>query len=108
MIARTTTGGITFLNKISNEMPKEYLLEQNYPNPFNQFSIINFKCSIGGNVSIVVYDLLGRQVKTLVNEYKQAGTYQVSFNADGLSSGVYFYQLRAGDFVATKKFILLK
>ena len=79
-----------------------------YPNPFNQSSIVNFKCSISGNVSIVVYDLLGREVKTLVNEYKQPGTYQVSFNAEGLSSGIYFYKLIAGDFSETKKMILIR
>ena len=71
-IMHTTTGGQSIVN-ISSEnelIPSEFKLSQNYPNPFNQLSIINLKCSIGGNVSIVVYDLLGREVKTLVNEYK--------------------------------------
>ena len=79
-----------------------------YPNPFNQSSIVNFKCSISGNVSIVVYDLLGREVKTLVNEYKQPGTYQVSFYAEGLSSGIYFYRIETNNFISTKKCVLLK
>ncbi len=100
---------------ISGEVPTDFALEQNYPNPFNPITTIQFQVpvchsGVGRNpvVTIKVFDLLGREVKTLVNEYKQPGTYQVSFNADGLSSGVYFYTMKAGDFVATKKFVLLK
>jgi len=109
-IMHTTTGGEPLLNvaNTGNEIPASYSLEQNYPNPFNQLSIINFKCSIGGYISIVLYDLLGKEVKTLVNEYKQPGTYQVSFNAEGLSSGIYFYKMTAGDFSETKKMILIR
>jgi len=99
---------ISFIPGSNINIPNDFSLEQNYPNPFNQLSIINFKCSIGGYVSIVVYDLLGREVKTLVNEYKQPGTYQVSFNAEGLSSGVYFYKMTAGEFSETKKMILIR
>ena len=91
-----------------NEIPETFALEQNYPNPFNQSSIINFKCSVSGIVSIVVYDLLGREVKTLINEYKQPGTYQINFNAEGISSGTYFYRMTAGNFSQIKKMILIK
>jgi len=96
------------IKRIASEIPKEFTLEQNYPNPFNQLSIINFKCSIGGYVSIVVYDLLGRKVRTLVNEYKQPGTYQVSFDAEGLTSGIYFYKMTAGEFTNIKRMVLIK
>jgi len=87
------------IKKISEEIPSDYALEQNYPNPFNSITTIQFKVppchsGVGRNPVVVirVYDLLGKEVKTLVNEYKQPGTYQVSFNMEGLSSGVYFLQ----------------
>jgi len=88
---------------------EDYRILNTYPNPFNQSSIVNFKCSISGNVSIVVYDLLGREVKTLVNENKQPGTYQVIFNAEGLSSGVYFIGLKTNNEIKDiRKIILMK
>ena len=108
IVLKTTNGGITGFKNESNEIASNFILEQNYPNPFNQLSIINFKCSIGCNVSIVVYDFLGREVKSLVNEYKQPGTYQVSYNAEGLTSGVYFYKMTAGEFSSTKKLVLIQ
>ena len=107
-IFKSTNGGNVFIQQIGNEIPSSFSLEQNFPNPFNQLSIINFKCSISGNVSIVVFDLLGKKVATLVNEQKQPGTYQVSFNAEGLTSGIYFYKMTAGDFSETKKLVLIK
>jgi hypothetical protein len=100
--------GVVSVKEENLTFPSKFYVYQNYPNPFNQLSIINFKCSIGGNVSIVVYDLLGSEVKTLVNEYKQPGTYQVNFNAEGLSSGIYFYKMTAGDFSETKKLVFVK
>ncbi len=121
-ILKTTTSGLTFIQPINTEIPASFSLGQNYPNPFNPVTNIEFQVpslsfpnvSIGGYplghpfVKLVVYDLLGREVKTLVNEYKQAGTYQVSFNAEGLSSGIYFYKMTAGDFSETKKLVLIK
>jgi hypothetical protein len=75
------------------EIPESFSLSQNYPNPFNQFTNINYKCSSGGMVKISVYDLLGKKVAELINEYKTAGAYTVNFNANGLTSGIYFCQL---------------
>ena len=85
-----------------------YRLFQNYPNPFNPSTKINYTVPKSGFVTIKVYDLLGREVTTLVNENKPVGNYNVEFNAGKLVSGVYFYRMNAGDFVQTKKLILLK
>ncbi len=91
-----------------NTFPKEYNLFQNYPNPFNPSTVISYQLAAGNQVSIKVYDLLGREVATLVNEKKPAGTFEVEFDGSNFSSGVYFYSLKAGDFLQTKKLILLK
>lgn len=91
-----------------NEIPSEFVLEQNYPNPFNQSTIINFQCAINEYVQLKIYDLLGREVATLVNEKLQPGSYQFTFNASGLTSGVYFYRLNSGSFAETKMMILTK
>ncbi len=109
-LLRTKTGGEinVGIKQISNEVPEEYYLEQNYPNPFNSMTNIQFQVASSKVVKLAVYDLLGRKVKTLVNEYKQAGIYQVSFNAEGLSSGVYFYRIEISNFTSTKKCVLLK
>jgi D-alanyl-D-alanine carboxypeptidase len=98
----------TSIRKVGFDIPSDFVLEQNYPNPFNLISNVKFQIINSGIVKIKVYDMLSREVKTLVNEYKQPGTYQVSFNAEGLSSGVYFYKMTAGDFSETKKLLLLK
>ncbi|MDP3583106.1 MAG: T9SS type A sorting domain-containing protein, partial [Ignavibacteria bacterium] len=89
-------------------IPHEYRLFQNYPNPFNPATTLRFAIPRNDFVSLKVYDILGREVTVLVNEEKTAGNYEVRFNGNKLSSGVYFYQLRAGNFVQTKKFLLLK
>ena len=95
-----------------NAKPVSYALNQNYPNPFNPATIIRYSLAKPGNVSVRVYDILGRVVATLVNEYQPIGTYEVNFNADmaryQLSSGVYFYTIDAGSFHAVKKMMLLK
>jgi large repetitive protein len=85
-----------------------YKLEQNYPNPFNPTTVIRYQIPSNSMVSIKVFDVLGNEVQTLVNEEKSQGSYQVQFNGAGLASGVYFYQLKAGDNVYTKKLMLLK
>jgi hypothetical protein len=85
-----------------------YALEQNYPNPFNPNTTINYQLPKSGLVTIKVYDMLGREIQTLVNENKPAGSYNVSFNASKLSTGVYIYRIVAGDYVASKKMTLLK
>jgi hypothetical protein len=85
-----------------------FSLKQNYPNPFNPVTTIAYTIKELGFVQIRVYDILGKEVSTLVNEEKPAGSYEVEFDASDLSSGIYFYQLKAGEFAATKKLILLK
>lgn len=91
-----------------NNIPIEYSLKQNYPNPFNPTTTIKY--SIGSNqfVKINVYDLIGNEVASLVNEQKTSGEYKVNFDASNLSSGIYFYQLKAGTFIQTRKMLLLK
>jgi len=83
-------------------------LSQNYPNPFNPTTKINFAIPKQGFVTMKIYDVLGREVRTLVNEVKQAGNYTVDFNAAEFASGVYFYKLTSGDFSDIKRMILVK
>ena len=97
------------------KIPYSYKLEQNYPNPFNPKTTIRYSIPANSFVTIKVYDILGQEIQTLLNERKSAGNYSFSFNADYLPSGVYFYRMqaipegsRAGDFISTKKFVLLK
>jgi hypothetical protein len=99
----------------SMEIPGSFVLEQNYPNPFNPSTNIGFRLPAGqagiadyGLVSLKVFDLLGREVATLVNEVRTPGVYRATFDAQNLSSGLYFYRLRAGSFTSTKKFVVLK
>jgi hypothetical protein len=92
----------------SLEIPTEYTLYQNYPNPFNPGTKIEFKIPTAGLVSLKVYDLLGREVTTLIKEELKPGNYKIDFDASTLASGIYFYTLNAEDFVSTKKMILLK
>jgi parallel beta-helix repeat protein len=91
-----------------NVIPKEYELFNNYPNPFNPTTTIRYGLPKDGFVTLKVYDILGREVATLVNEYEAAGSYIVTFNAGNLASGIYIYQLKSGGFVANKKLILMK
>ncbi|MCU0407041.1 MAG: YCF48-related protein [Ignavibacteriaceae bacterium] len=96
------------IDEDKNGFIKEFELQQNYPNPFNPTTNIQYAISSRQFVKLTVYDLLGREIETLVNEEKTAGTYEVTWYAGGLPSGVYFYQLRAGEFIETKKMLLLK
>ena len=95
-----------------NDRVKEYQLDQNYPNPFNPTTVIKYSVPKQSNVKLIIFDALGREVATLVNEEKQPGSYKVEFqsavNNQQLASGIYFYQLRAGDFIQTKKMVLLR
>jgi len=93
---------------ISHSLPANFKLDQNYPDPFNPVTVIRYDLPKLSQVSIVVYDILGRKVETLVNEEKSPGHYQVSLDASRLPSGVYFYRLQAGAFTQTKKMLLLK
>jgi hypothetical protein len=107
-ILSTTNGGVHGIKQISNEVPSVYKLYQNYPNPFNpgtKFKILIAKLS---NVNIVVYDLLGREIATLVNEQLKPGSYEVEWDGSNYPSGVYIYRLKTESFSETKKMILLK
>ena len=97
----TSINDVTFI-------PKEYSLSQNYPNPFNPSTIINYQLPKQAHMTLKIYDILGREVKTLVDEIKNAGNYKIEFNASNLSSGIYFYRLQSNSFSQTKKLILLK
>jgi photosystem II stability/assembly factor-like uncharacterized protein len=99
---------ITSIENIENNFPSKFVMEQNYPNPFNPVTIIHYSIPQQSSVTLKVYDVLGNEIATLVDEYKPAGSYEVDFNANKLSSGVYFYKLQAGSFVETKKMILLR
>lgn len=98
------------INERSNSSPKIFQLSQNYPNPFNPNTLISYQLPVGSNVTLKVYDILGNEIATLVDEYKPAGSYNVEFTINNLqlSSGIYFYQLKAGEFAQTRKMILLK
>ena len=89
-------------------VPLAYRLQQNFPNPFNPSTKIQYSVPQTSPVQIKVFDVLGNEIETLVNEEKQAGKYEVEFNAANLPSGIYFYQLKAANFVETKKMILMK
>ena len=95
-------------NSASSHLPDKYGLFQNYPNPFNPITTITYSLPKNANVKLIVFDILGRQVRTLIDEQKSAGSYKVEFNASNLSSGVYFYRLQTDEFVQTKKLILLR
>ncbi len=95
-------------HKTETALPDNYQLSQNYPNPFNPNTKINFALPKQGFVNLKIYDITGREIQTLVNEVKQAGYYTVDFNGSNLSSGVYFYRIQSGDFVQTKRMVILK
>ena len=90
------------------QTPLKFSLEQNYPNPFNPTTKIKYSLPKAAFTTLKVYDITGREVATLLNEYKTAGTYEIQFNASNLASGVYFYRLNTGQFSAVKKLLLLK
>jgi len=94
--------------KVQETLPADYKLMQNYPNPFNPSTLIKYSIPEAGVVSIKVFDILGNEVTTLVNQFKQAGNYSVKFDASNLSSGIYLYQMKAGKSIQTKKLMLLK
>lgn len=116
-ILHTTNGGVTFIDQEIEETKfNSSLLSQNYPNPFNPSTVISYQLPVIGFVTLKVYDILGREVATLVNEEKPAGEYEVEFDAtnlpsrqgSALTSGIYFYQIKAGEFSETRKMVLLR
>ncbi|MDX1373026.1 MAG: T9SS type A sorting domain-containing protein, partial [Nitrososphaeraceae archaeon] len=100
-------GVVTEVNEIV-DLPSSFYLSQNYPNPFNPVTNIKYFLSEGDHVKIKLYDMLGIEIKTLVNEFKNAGEHNLTLNASSLVSGVYCYRMQAGDFLQTKKLVLLK
>jgi len=105
------------IQPISNEIPKYYKLYQNYPNPFNPSTMIKFDIPTanlilsgekGLNITLKVYDINGREVKELVNEYLSPGIYEIEFDGSNYSSGIYFYMIQAADFIDTKRMIIVK
>jgi len=99
---------VTSVENNMNNLPEEFILLQNYPNPFNPSTKINYAVPQSSNVVIKIFDVLGNEIETLVNEGKPVGTYEVAWFAENLPSGIYFYRLRAGDFIETKKMVFLK
>lgn len=108
LFAKLNHDGVLSTDDNPQPKPSAYRLEQNYPNPFNPSTVIQFSLPKAGRVEITVYDLLGRQVSVLLNERKPAGSHQVTFNANGIASGIYFYRMRAGSFAETKKMVFLR
>lgn len=92
----------------ADQIPEVYALKQNYPNPFNPSTIISWQLPVASYVELKVYDILGNEVVTLVNENKEAGNYEVMFDASILASGTYIYRLEAGNYVSIKKMSLIK
>ena len=115
---RRSLSEIVNVEKDNDDIPDQILLEQNYPNPFNPTTIIKYSIpselsplpggARGGLVTLKVYDMLGREAATLVNEEQKAGNYEVEFNGANLASGIYYYRLKAGNYISTKKLVLLK
>ncbi len=103
-----TRSVITGIERLNNTIPDNYTLSQNYPNPFNPSTLINYSIPSPGLVTLKVFDMLGREVTTLVNTQQAAGNYKVSFDASQLASGVYFYRISTNNFVSTKKMLLMK
>jgi len=93
---------------LGNNLPQEFKLKQNYPNPFNPSTVISWQLPVRSFVSLIIYDLLGREIAHIVNEEMQPGVYEVKFNGSEFSSGIYYYKLQAGNFVKTKKMTFIK
>ena len=98
----------TGINQIGTEVPDKFELSQNYPNPFNPVTTINFAIPKASNVSLKVYDILGKEVETIHNGYLNAGYYKINFDAKNLASGMYFYKIEADNFSDIKRMLLLK
>lgn len=108
VIGHTANGGATEVEAGNNIIPTRFSLSQNYPNPFNPTTTIDFSIPKACLVTLKIYDMLGREIKTLVDENKVAGSYNVKFDALLLTSGIYFYQLQADNFIQTKKIVFIK
>jgi hypothetical protein len=102
------TSAMTSVPQQDNELPTRFELSQNYPNPFNPMTTISFNLPKSENITLKIYNLAGQEIETLVNRYFSSGTHKVQWNASGKPSGIYFYNLQAGDYSATRKLILQK
>jgi len=103
------TGNVSGISEETfQQIPENFSLSQNYPNPFNPITTIRFELPEDEKVSLKIFNILGEEVSTLVNTDLKAGQHEFQFNANNLSSGIYFYQLQAGSFVQTKKMILIR
>jgi hypothetical protein len=91
-----------------SQVPKVYSLEQNFPNPFNPSTKIRYSVPQSSSVVVKIFDILGNEIKTLLNEEKSVGSYEITWYAENLPSGIYFYIIQAGSFVETKKMVLLR
>lgn len=107
-IFKTTNGGNVYINNISSGIPDGFKLFQNYPNPFNPSTNIRYQIKNSGLVTLKIYDIRGKEISILINENQKPGIYEIQFDGDNLPSGVYFYRIRAGDFVQVKKMALIK
>ena len=99
---------ISGINDENGSIPNKLVLNQNYPDPFNPSTTISYSIPKQSQVTLMVYDILGNEIKTLINEEKTAGTYKINLNASNLSSGIYFYKFETDNYVKCKKMILLK
>jgi Secretion system C-terminal sorting domain len=100
--------GFIGIKLFSNEIPKEFKLYNNYPNPFNPSTKIKFALPKNSYTKLIVYDILGRELLTIVNEQLSAGTYSVDWNTSDYPSGIYYYKLTSGEFTETRKAVLIK
>ena len=105
---RFCNGALEAESEEDSKKPEQFSLLQNYPNPFNPVTSIKYQLPVSGYVTLKIYDPLGNLVETLVDEQQSTGEYNVNFYAENLSSGIYYYKLRSGSYVETKKMILLK
>lgn len=104
----TDAGGTIDVQQIGTEVPEKFSLEQNYPNPFNPTTNVRYEISKNSLVKLKIYDVLGREIKTLINQMQTAGRYRITFDMSEYSSGVYFYKIQAGDFSDIRKMVLVK
>jgi photosystem II stability/assembly factor-like uncharacterized protein len=107
-IFRTTNGGIVWVNNIESKIPENFSLSQNYPNPFNPSTNIKYQIKNNGLVTLTIFDILGKEITTLVKEKQSPGTYEENWDGSAYPSGVYFYKLTAGEFTEIKKMVLIK
>lgn len=108
IILKTTNGGTSTVEPIGSQVPDRFLIKQNFPNPFNAYTKFEIHIPEPTKVKIIVYDILGKEIEILVDDFIRAGIYNLTFNASNLKSGVYFYRLISNKFIGTKPMILVK